>query len=386
MTFKIKNKIFILFFIIFLFFPNLSLAVTGSGFQYTSQNTLFEQYFCTYFYNYNSNGFTDKSIPTISDFDSIDELKKYNLYDTHVWVKWDSGVTSHPYKYGYFSLLFLNVEKGQAVFDFNVGSNQYSYLEDLHDLDANYYFLDINRDIFTEIDFHVRSGDSDSLILNLNDEGEIIRIDLFESVQNFVFNASDGSQCGFNTYINGYTSYWYDYTLNSSNTFSWHYNNGSNSSKVFNWYSYLDENLIFLYPNDCINLLNYNAYNYNFLTEKQAFEFNYYFTKDTSWAINSISSTILSNYVNFEVPVLYERNESIISKFISKEESIYIYIDDFNLKKRFQFNINIPIKDEKTKYYLFLNDYIRNDYDNTIAFFKVVTIDLPDNFDSTRLL
>ena len=61
-----------------------------------------------------------------------------------------------------------------------------------------------------------------------------------------------------------------------------------------------------------------------------------------------------------------------------------LYIDDQNLRKRFKFEFEIPVRDENTKYYVFLQKYTRNNYDSVTATFSIYTVDTPEGYDATN--
>lgn len=60
-----------------------------------------------------------------------------------------------------------------------------------------------------------------------------------------------------------------------------------------------------------------------------------------------------------------------------------LYIDDQNLKKRFKFQFEIPLRNDNTKYYVFLQKYTRNSYDSVTATFTIYTVDTPEGYDAT---
>lgn len=61
-----------------------------------------------------------------------------------------------------------------------------------------------------------------------------------------------------------------------------------------------------------------------------------------------------------------------------------LYIDDQNLKKRFKFQFEIPLRNDNTKYYVFLQKYTRNSYDSVTATFTIYTVDTPEGYDATN--
>lgn len=62
-------------------------------------------------------------------------------------------------------------------------------------------------------------------------------------------------------------------------------------------------------------------------------------------------------------------------------ESVTLYIDDQNFKKRFKFMFNIPLLKEDTKYYIFLDKYKRNSYNSVTADFFICTVSTPEDYD-----
>lgn len=60
---------------------------------------------------------------------------------------------------------------------------------------------------------------------------------------------------------------------------------------------------------------------------------------------------------------------------------VTLYIDDQNLRKRFKFQLNIPLEKEDTKYYIFLDEYTRYSYNKVKADFCIYTVSTPEDYD-----
>ena len=104
-----------------------------------------------------------------------------------------------------------------------------------------------------------------------------------------------------------------------------------------------------------------------------------YFIDNTSISYG----TFITKYSNV---VIYDSSGGIIfepEKDIQKVTPT-LYIDDQNLKKRFKFQFEIPLRDDNTKYYVFLQKYTRNSYDSVTATFTIYTVDTPENYDATN--
>ncbi len=66
---------------------------------------------------------------------------------------------------------------------------------------------------------------------------------------------------------------------------------------------------------------------------------------------------------------------------VSVFKTVTLYIDDQNFRKRFKFQLNIPLPYLDTKYYIFLSQYTRQDYDNVTAVFYIYTVSTPQDYD-----
>lgn len=139
-------------------------------------------------------------------------------------------------------------------------------------------------------------------------------------------------------------------------------------------YRYDSNNILFVENPFATSSILYNLFYNGFISADDCSNFNYY-KNDT----NYLGASYYTLY-DINTPVLYQRNLDILPQEITNE--VVLYIDDFNLKKRFNFGLTIPVRDENTKYFLFLNDYTRNTYNSINASFKVITIDLPLDYDS----
>lgn len=72
------------------------------------------------------------------------------------------------------------------------------------------------------------------------------------------------------------------------------------------------------------------------------------------------------------------------SSFPIPTQNYTLYIDDFNLFKRFRFEFKIPLLKEDTKIFCFLEKYKRNSYDSVTADFKFYTVSTPEGYDYTN--
>lgn len=84
-------------------------------------------------------------------------------------------------------------------------------------------------------------------------------------------------------------------------------------------------------------------------------------------------------YVDVNSKELVFKNEPVTPKV-----NPTLFIDDQNLRKRFKFEFEIPLRDENTKYYVFLQKYTRNSYDSVTATFSIYTVDTPEGYDATN--
>lgn len=122
---------------------------------------------------------------------------------------------------------------------------------------------------------------------------------------------------------------------------------------------------------------NLNDYDIYYLTRPTKTECTVYRTGEGACYINSC---------RFSTIDVYDYLDTLICAGVKKTPKVTptLYIDDQNLKKRFKFQFEIPLRDDNTKYYVFLQKYTRNSYDSVTATFTIYTVDTPEGYDATN--
>ena len=115
----------------------------------------------------------------------------------------------------------------------------------------------------------------------------------------------------------------------------------------------------------------------------------YYLTRPTKTECTVYRSGDHTCYIDscrFSTIDVYDYLDKLICAGVKKTPKVTptLYIDDQNLKKRFKFQFEIPLEQDDTKYYVFLQKYTRNSYDSVTATFTIYTVSTPDGYDATN--
>ena len=139
-----------------------------------------------------------------------------------------------------------------------------------------------------------------------------------------------------------------------------------------------------------------SIYSYQLESSKIDLDNNTFFTTRYFFNLTSIDKKgkIFSNdvvYLSYSYEGFFTGNFFAVNDIFYKKDyspiiktTPTLYIDDQNLKKRFKFQFEIPLRDDNTKYYVFLQKYTRNSYDSVTATFTIYTVDTPEGYDATN--
>lgn len=378
---KLKNNKAFMIILFFIFFILLNNVCFGADWWTFGDNNVFfaGNKYMYLAHGHNANYLPDNtnSIPDLEYFKDINVLKKLEIYKPYFWTNREGNTFYSTYIF----LCYLNEFTGQAVFGYSHTETNKEFDNIIKNLE--YYLIDFKRDIIINTTIADRSNNTTeftSINIILNEDNEIQQIEAFSDIVGFkVFNVVD-DYCTFvfskasgsdavvkelislenNTYISSRSN------LVSSGSAA-----GDYDTTIINYDS---SNTIFVVSPFLTSELLHAFYVNGYINNDILSEFNYY--KNTTNYLGSFYYT----YHDLNIPVLYQRNLDILPQEITNE--VALYLDDFNLKKRFSFSFNLPVRDENTKYYVFLEDYKRNSYNSATADLNIYTIDLPLDYDS----